>query len=511
MKKLTYFLSCLFLFINYCIIAQPNIEWAQNYGGSEDEDFHSVQQTLDGGYIAAGFTISDDRDISVNKGERDFWVVKLDPLGEIEWEQTYGGSKIDLIRSIQQTLDGGYIVAGSSESSDGDVGGNYGLADGWILKIDQNGEIEWEKNYGSIGYDYITNIQETADGSFIVVGAIADIEVDIYIQDIWIFKINELGEIEWEKQYGGSENEGVNSIQLTVDGGYIIAGYSASNDGDVEDNKGKADYWILKLDQNGELEWQKCYGGSEGDFPAEIQQTVDGGYIIAGASYSKDGDVEGANEGIFEDSWILKLDQNGELEWQKVYGGSFYDYTSSVQQTPDNGYILAGVTRSTDGDISTNYGYSDAWILKLDVDGDMEWEKSFGGSFFDWANTIQATTDGGFIVVGNSASDDGDVGGNYGKADCWVFKLAPLSVAVNELEWSPFFKITPNPAKESFNIQLDDYNQTYHLTIFNAVGIPLFEKNDAIGVLTIDELTKGIYYVSITSETKMYTQKLIIH
>jgi|GEM_PF-889737 len=428
MKTLIKLFSSILFFLSatHFLFAQPTIEWEQNYGGSGDDYARSIQQTLDGGYIVAGESESNDGDVSGNNGNRDYWILKLDGNGNIQWEQNYGGSGFDEPRSIQQTLDGGYIVAGYSSSNDGDVNGNNGNFDYWILKLDATGNVQWEQNYGGSGWDYVNSIQQTLDGGYIVAGNSFSNDGDVSGNngsfDYWILKLDETGNVQWEQSYGGSDSEYAESIRQTLDGGYIVAGFSLSNNGDVSGNNGIYDYWILKLDGTGNVQWEQNYGGSGDDRAFSIQQTLDGGYIVAGYSLSNDGDVSGNNGN--NDYWILKLDGTGNVQWKQNYGGSGTDLAQSIQQTLDGGYIVAGASTSNNGDVSGNNGIWDSWILKLDGTGNVQWEQSYGGSDSEYAQSIQQTLDGGYIVAGYSESNDGDVSGNNGGYDFWIVKLS---------------------------------------------------------------------------------------
>ncbi|MBK8912343.1 MAG: T9SS C-terminal target domain-containing protein [Chlorobi bacterium] len=354
----------------------PAIEWQKALGGSGNDVAYSITQTSDGGYIVAGYSYSTDGDVSGHHGAAnhpDFWIVKLTSGGEIEWQKSLGGSDGDWANSITQTRDGGYIVAGYSNSTNGDVSGNHGGLDYWIVKLTSGGEIEWQKSLGGSGDDWASSITQTSDG------------------------------------------------------GYIVAGRSNSTDGDVSGHHGAAnhpDFWIVKLTSGGEIEWQKSLGGSNYDDARSITQTSDGGYIVAGSSGSTDGDVSGNHGG--GDSWIVKLTSGGEIEWEKSLGGSNYDDARSITQTSDGGYIVAGVSTSNDGDVSGNYGLFDYWIVKLTSGGGIEWQKSLGGNRDDLASSITQTRDGGYIVAGSSRSTDGDVTGHHGSidsTDSWIVKL----------------------------------------------------------------------------------------
>ncbi|UCH14681.1 MAG: hypothetical protein JSV22_01650, partial [Bacteroidales bacterium] len=264
---------------------------------------------------------------------------------------------------------GGYIIAGGSPSNDGDVTGNHGESDFWIVKLNSSGDIEWQKSLGGSSNDYAWSIKQTSDNSYVIAGNSSSNDGDVSTNygdtDYWIVKLTASGDIEWEKAFGGSGVDEARSITLTADGGYIIAGFSNSNDGDVTGNHGDTDYWIVKLSSEGEIEWQKSLGGSRPEQANSIKQTIDGGYVIAGFSDSNDGDVT-SNHGDTTDYWIVKLSNEGEIDWQKSFGGYDFDQALSIQQTTDGGYIIGGESKSSDGDVPENRGDYDAWIIKLD-------------------------------------------------------------------------------------------------------------------------------------------------
>ncbi len=401
------------------------ISWQNPLGGTNADYAYYILQTTDEGYIIAGYSNSNDGDVSGNRGNSDYWIVKLNSTGALAWQKSFGGSSNDFAYSIQKTIDGGYIIAGSSNSDDGDVYGNHGGEDYWIVKLTLAGEIDWWKSFGGSSIDLAYSIQQTTDGGYIVAGNSCSNDGDVSGnqggEDYWIVKLTSAGEIDWQKSLGGSGGDYAMSIQQTTDGGYIIAGYSNSNDKDVSGNNGSDDYWIVKLTSAGVIDWQKSLGGSTIDIAYSVQQTTDGGYIIAGYSESNDGDITG-HHGIW-DYWIVKLTSAGDLDWQKSLGGSGWDRAFSVQQAANGGYIIAGESYSNDGDVTGNQGANDYWIVKLTLSGEIEWQKSLGGTSFDWPSCIQQTTDGSYIISGYSMSDDCDVSGNQGDRDYWIVKL----------------------------------------------------------------------------------------
>ena len=406
-------------------LAQPTVQWQKSVGGTGNDYAESIQQTNDGGYIVVGISYSNDGDVSGNQGASDCWVVKLNAFGTIEWEKSMGGSGDDNARLIQQTNDGGYIFIGPSDSNDGDVSGNHGNLDYWAVKLTSTGVIEWQKSLGGTGYEYAQYIQQTSDGGYIAAGSSFSNDGDVSGNhggfDCWVVKLNNEGTIVWQKSLGGLSNDEAESIQQTNDGGFILAGHSDSNDGDVSGNHGGPDYWVVKLSSIGTIEWQKSLGGTGSDQAKSVQQTNDGGYIVAGYTSSNDGDVS-VNYGYL-DYWVVKLNSLGTIEWQKTLGGSDFDLAQSIQQTNDGEYIVAGYSYSNDVDVQSSQGNQDFWVVKLSSIGTVEWEKSLGGSGLENASSIQQTNEGGFIVAGSSNSNDGDVSGNQGNFDYWVVQL----------------------------------------------------------------------------------------
>ena len=365
------------------IFATP--AWARAYGGSSADQANSIQQTPDGGYIVAGWTSS------FGAGGTDAWVLKLDASGTVVWQKTYGGSGDDFAKSIRQTPDGGYIVAGWTTSF------GAGSNDAWVLKLDSSGGVVWQKTYGDSMTDFADYAEQTTDGGYIVAAC---------KNASWILKLDANGAIIWQKTFNGNNCASV--IQQTADGNYIAAGNNYGAGGD--------DVWLLKLDPNGTVIWQKSYGGSSSDWGYAFQQTTDGGYIIAGRTFSF-----GAGN---DDALVLKLDANGAIVWQKTYGGVDYDHANAIGQTSDGGYIVAG---RSDSFIS----WVSVWVFKLDAGGTIVWQKTYGGSDIGDSNSVQQTSDGGYVVAGWTYSY------GAGASDLWVLKLdsnGGIAISCNFIE-----------------------------------------------------------------------------
>jgi len=425
----------------------------------------------------------------------------------MEWQKCLGGTDVDYAYSIQQTSDGGFIVAGETLSNDGDVSGNHGTWDAWVVKLNSLGDIEWQKCLGGTNSDYANSIQQTSDGGFIVAGLTYSYDGDVSgnhgYSDYWVVKLNSSGNIEWQKCLGGTNDDWAYSIQQTSDGGFIVAGETGSNDGDVSGNQEGDGAWVVKLNSSGAILWQKCLGGYDWDYAYSysIQQTSDGGFIVAGESWSNDGDVLGNHGGY--DYWVVKLNSLGDIEWQKCLGGSSDDYAYSIQQTSDSGFIVAGYTWSNDGDVSGNHGGYDYWVVKLNSSGAILWQKCLGGTGGEVASSIQQTIDGGFIVAGETGgSNDGDVSGYHGNYDAWVVKLTKEPERINEIENYNLFSIYPNPFTENAIITFDNpKNEKYRLLITDVTGKVVMEINEIYGnTVEIDgsNLSAGVYVFELT-------------
>jgi hypothetical protein len=511
MNKLFLFFS---LALVQCIsLAQaPAIEWQKSFGGSTIDEAKSVQQNTDGSYIIAGYTQSNNGDVTGNHGNSDYWVVKLATTGYIQWQKTLGGTGDEYAYSIQQTSDGGYIVAGYTNSNNGDVTGNHGNNDYWVVKLSDAGIIQWQKTFGGTQNDYAYSIQQTRDGGYIVAGSTSSNDGDVTGNhggsDMWILKLSATGNIQWQKALGGTYGDAGYSIQQTTDGGYIAVGFTASSDGDVINHIGALDDWVVKLTNTGTIEWQKSLGGTASEIANSVEQTSDGGYIIAGITRSYDGDVTGYHGGNGYDYWIVKLSGMGIIQWQKTLGGTEDDYTWSIKQTMDGGYVVGGSSLSNDGDISGNHGNYDFWVVKLSNTGAIQWQKTLGGNFSEFGLSIQVTSDGGSIVAGSSGFVSGDVTTNQGSSDCWVVKLAPDPLSSNDLS-KMVLKVFPNPATARLTIQNPDNFPIDKIIITDLAGKTVQQQEQNVTQINVEQLASGTYILQAYSGEKKYTTKFL--
>ncbi len=400
----------------------PWLIMQNTFGGSSWDRANSIQQTFDSGFVVAGYAYSDDWDVSGNHGNYDFWVVRLNGSGDTLWTKSLGGSSSDQAYSIQQTFDSGYVVAGGALSNNGDVHGNHGNWDFWVVKLNEDGDTNWTRAYGGLYNQFAYSIQQTYDSGYIVAGSYNWTGGFPTQNDYWVIRLNSVGDTIWTKTLGGSNNDYAYSVLQTYDSNYVVAGYAFSNDGDVSGNHGFNDYWVVKLNSIGDTIWTKTYGGSSWDIAYSIQQTFDKGYVVAGYSYSTDGDVHD-NHGDY-DFWVVKLNTDGDTLWTKTLGGLLSETAFTIQQTSDSGYVVAGYSISNSGEVHGNKGGQDLWVVKLNSTGDTLWTKTAGGLFDDRAKSIQQIYDNAYVIAGTTESYDGDIFRNHGGTDFWVLELA---------------------------------------------------------------------------------------
>ena len=426
-------------------VTDPLIQWQQSFGGIDHDSLRSLLQTSDGGYILAGSSLSgvSGNKTSLNPGGDNYWVVRLDSHGNKLWDKSLGGSYGDL-NSIRQTVDGGYILGGVSVSgvSDNKTSPNYGGYDYWVARLDANGNKLWDKSFGGSRDDSLTSLHQTRDGGFIVGGTSSsgasgtktsgNYGVD-FLEDYWVIRLDANGNKLWDKSFGGDGRDFLASVQQTSDGGYILGGNSSSGASGTKTSAntnpvyGDDDFWIVRLDANGNRLWDKSFGGYDSEFLGSLQQISDGGYILGGSSASEVSGSKTSPRHGTSDYWVVRLDPSGNKLWDKSFGGTDLDALKSIQQTSDGGYVLGGYSQS---DVSGNksgiaYGDNDYWVVRLAANGEKLWDQSLGGNNSDVLFSLQPTRDGGYIVGGSSISG---VSGNktfpsHGGFDFWVIKL----------------------------------------------------------------------------------------
>jgi hypothetical protein len=521
----------IFIFFFYLIAvnvgnAQPlSIQWQKCLGGTLGEAGYSITLTSDGGYLAGGIAISNDGDVSgnhlVNHG--DCWVIKLDSTGNKEWQKCYGGSDEDGLSSIQSDSQSGFILACTGGSTNGDVIGMHGEGDFWILRCDSSRNILWQKCLGGADTEILNAMVNTYDHGYLAIGITESRDFDVvglhdstvcpHCSDAWLVRLDSVGTVAWTKCYGGFYQEMGYSIIQTIDSGFLFAASARSYNGDVQGIHGGEDYWIVKINGSGVIQWQKCFGGTDEETPNKVIQTKDGGYMVIGYEYSTDYDVVGHhNNNFYADAWLVKIDSSGNMEWQKCLGGSDDDIGKEIIQLDDSGYIVLCATVSTDGDLTANPPSGiDTWIVRLDKSGNILWQQCLGGSFDEESYAMKLTPDGGVILCGMTDSNDGDVSGNHGNYDVWVVKLAPLPdkirAATNSItDFSTFFDQEKNlnvsfyaNGHEQIQLQLFDIAGRLLLTTslvlqagFNQQAIPSTGLSSGMYFVRVDNMVKKV-------------------
>jgi len=412
MKRLSTVLSILLL----VSFAHAQQKWERTYGGTGDDYGYSVQQTTDGGYIVAGYN-----------GARDVWLIKTDSSGDTLWTRTYGGTGGDYGWSLQQTSDGGYIIAGLTASF-----GNGNQV--YLVKTDASGDTLWTKAYGGTD-SYGKSVQQTLDGGYIVAGYSRSVVGDSF--QVYLVKTDSFGDTLWTRTYGGSNNDYGYSVRQTSDGGYIIAGETDSF------GAGSSDVYLIKTDASGDTLWTRTYGGTSWDRGYSVQKTSDGGYIITGSTVV-------AGHGYV---WLIKTNASGDTLWTRTYG---VGYGYSVRQTSDGGYIIAGFT--------VGVGVEDVYLIKTNATGDTLWTRTYGGTWYDYGRSVQQTSDGGYIIAGYTDSFGAggydvyliktDVNGNVGVEE-EKGRGQKLEVSIKAIP-NPFTSFTTVPGHSSDRFTLYD-------------------------------------------------------
>jgi hypothetical protein len=350
------------------------------------------------------------------------------PPNILQWQKFYGSTLHDRGESISKTSDGnGYVISATTLGNDGDVSGNHGGADAWIIKIDLAGNLIWQKTFGGSGGDYAYDIVATSDGGYIFCGATNSTDGNLSTLtnhggiDTWVVKLSALGDIEWQKLLGGNDTERGMSVIQTASGDYLISGSTSSINGDITSNHGTGDVWIFKLNNTGGLIWQKTYGGSLND-GSESMTLIGNEVILCASSASTNGDLSTLTNHGGTDTWVFKIDLSGNLLWGKTYGGSGGEGGGTIYPC-NGGYIFSTTTTSNNGDVSGNHGYADTWVVKIDGNGIKLWQKCVGGADMDNAKLIDINASGNIVLVGYTFSKNGDIPRTKADEDLWVVQL----------------------------------------------------------------------------------------
>ncbi len=410
-------LTLLILLISSFINAQ-DILWEKTYGGKHADYLMDAQATADYGYIFAGSSLSvkSGNKTQDNHGDLDYWVWKMKENGDLDWQKNVGGSGSDFLQSIALTNDGGFILAGTSNSEIGfdKTDASRGNDDFWIVKLDAKGNMEWQKTIGGSSQEKLQSIHQTRDGGYIIGGSSSsdvsgEKSTDSFGSlDYWLVEIDTHGKIMWQKTFGGIYFDELRSVEPTIDGGYIVGGYSNSptSGNKTQDNIGTGDYWVLKLDSKGDMQWQRTIGGDKDDQLYVVHQTYDGNFVVAGNSNSGVSDSKQKSNTKGTDFWVLKLQTNGETLWQQTYNISEIDILSSLVENKDHTLLLGGYAKSEISGQSSKQKdqkeINDYVAIKISENGEELWRKSVGSEGEDVLKKVIETRDGGYLLAGTS-------------------------------------------------------------------------------------------------------------
>jgi hypothetical protein len=548
MKKL-YLLLFLFPLFTY----SQDILWEKSYGGTHADYLFDAQPTADYGFVLAGSSLSNKTGNKTddNQGDLDFWIWKMDEKGDLDWQKSIGGSGFDLLQSIKNTRDGGFILAGTSSSSNSFQKKEdcKGITDFWVVKLDASGGEQWQRTIGGSGQDELLCAFQTKDGGYILGGSsssnppmisikpdaksIPTTKADLFNKseksrgnmDYWIVKLDKQGDIQWQRTYGGQYADVLRSMEQTTDNGYILAGYSNSPiSGDkTVNNKGIGDFWIIKINDTGEIQWQNTYGAEGDDQPYVIHQTIDAGYIVGGNSNSKNAlTTMGGIVSNGTDYWVLKLDPDGEVLWSKTYDFGKVDILTSLVENNDQTYLIGGYAQSEnkrprEGIVGKAMnmvnkekdGVNDYIALKIDEKGEEIWNKTVGSAGEDILRKLVETRDGGYLMAGTSnSSASKDKNGSIGSNDFWVVKLKDKA-KVEKVKAS--IEAIPNPVVTYTNVIVGyDFNDGT-ASVIDILGRVLqnFKISSRTVPVDLSHYAEGIYIIKIQTDVKTESVKVI--
>ncbi|OKS85717.1 hypothetical protein RG47T_1163 [Mucilaginibacter polytrichastri] len=514
-----------------------DILWERSYGGKQAEYLLDAQPTADYGFILAGASLSvkgGNKEES-NVSDLDYWVWKMNEKGEAEWQKNFGGSGPDMLYSIKNTNDGGFILAGTSESNKGfnKIDAALGKEDIWVVKLNAKGGEEWQKTIGGPGQDLVKSISQTTDGGYIIGGSSASPQSlkvkkgldDPYGKsetcrgglDYWVIKLDNKGKIAWQRTMGGQYNDVLESIVQTNDGGYIMGGYSnspASIDKSL-DNYGAGDYWVVKVDKDGATEWEKLYGGEEDDHLYCIAQAKDGGYILGGSSASATTGNKSKTNKKGADFWVLKIDVKGGILWQETYNTGNVDVLTSLVENSDGTMLIGGYAQSEvigQERKKDKKDINDYIAIKIAAEGEELWKQTVGSNGEDLLKKLVETRDGGYILAGTSKGTiSRDKNSARGSNDFWVVKLKDKDKKKKKEEKRTLLEAIPNPAGEFTNIIVGFDFSGGTAAVYDLSGrlLQQFEVSSRTIPLDMSQYPEGVYIVEVKTDKGTDSVKVI--
>lgn len=550
----------LFKFLSICTVVffsgtkqvtAQDILWEKSYGGKHADYLFDVIPTPDYGFILAGSSLSKKTGTKTedNKGDLDYWVWKMDEKGELDWQKTMGGSGPDILQQVLLTNDGGFLLAGYSESDEGldKKDKKRGESDFWIIKLNAKGGEEWQKTIGGSGQDKLNSISRIIDGGFVLAGtSSSNISWDKKSEnfgglDYWVVKIDSKGEIVWQNTFGGIYNDELRSIITTKDGGYLLGGSSNSPEGvnKTQKNIGQSDFWIIKIDEKGKEQWQKTIGGNGDDQLAVVSETNDGNIILGGNSNSEIDNDKRSNNKSGTDFWVIKIEKDSkEILWQESYNIGKIDILTSLIENNDKTILLGGYAQgeiekrklplkqakplkrksnNMNEESKMKNGTDDYVAIKINYKGEELWRKSVGSDGQDILKKVIETRDGGYLMAGTSKTilnadggikATGNKSSGNGNNDFWVVKLKDKQKPKDDKK--PVEAI-PNPASDYTNVIVGYDFTKGTATLVDIAGHVLqqFEITERTIPIDLQGLPEGVYIVNIKTDVQNSGVKII--
>ena len=518
MRKKLFFLA---FSISLFVATAQTVAWQQAYGGTDSDKAVKIIKTTDGNLVVAGHYKSTDGDFSANYGNYDIFVMKTDMSGTMIWRTVLGGTNVDYVTDIIETGNGDFILTGNSKSNDNDITGNHGNYDALVVKLDNSGTIVWQKSFGGSTTDKATSVVEMSNGNFIVLAYTkstdGDVSASLGAYDVWLLKLDGSGNIVAQNSIGGSSDDKSHKIYVANNGKFMVTAYSKSGDGDVGHNEGNYDFWIVQINDDLSIAWSYTFGGSgieKEPVLVDNSGTVEN-YILAGTSSSNDGDITNA-KGSF-DMCLINFDATGNIIWQNNIGGSDADFPTDIQRLENTFcgcFVVMGYSNSEDVDFPTNYDAYDAQVVTIDNTGNILFSKNYGGTDTDrFTSFIQIPDVAGgnpdVIATGTTKSNDNDVTGQHGNYDAWIMRINAdqSSISDNNLMQITYY---PNPVNQTLHIEADNIKQ---IQLMDLSGKILIDKKGEYNAfdLNVANISKGNYLIKIYTDEGIGIRKIIVN
>ena len=514
------FLILIILCAAFQLPAQKALLWQKSYGGSGHEYIHQVYPLAGGGFVFTGYSESAGGDLPGNNGGEDLWVARANASGGIIWSYNYGGSEDDQGWEIIQTPDGGFIVVGNTESVDGDVSGHHGSygTDVWVLRLNAAGQLIRQKCFGGSEDDDAEAVCMVNGNSFLIGASTYSYDGDVsgnhgtYESDIWVVSTDTLLQLLGQRCVGGTDYEECMDIVFYPTGGCVVTGRTYSADGDVTGYHSGSDMLIAKLNGTLNVDWAHAFGGSQTEEGNSLVVNSDGTIMALGyTSTHNNGDVTGHHgaQGS-DDFWLVKTNSAGFLQWAECFGGSGDDQANGLCPAAGGGYVMCGLTNSTDGDVSGFHSAMfnpDFWVAGCSESGSFLWQRCCGGTGQDESFRISEESPGNFVVSGFTYSSDYDVTVNYGDADGWIIRLNGMAELGN-IPVDGGIAVGPNPVNSKLTVSIATSGRAEIADFTGKVCRQMVFNGNF--TLDVSELPAGMYFMKLFTDKGISGYKIQI-